>query len=511
MVIPLKPHYIGKEGDKNFKLTCISRGKPKLSVTWWQNGQEITTDNGQFRIEKRETIEDANVHVIQTTLHFEGISRHGTNSLSSQDRGRYVCVFDNGIGTGTRSETLLRIEHSPIVRHSYNRVAFDPGETAVIQCKMSAYPTPKFEWYFNNKLLDNNYYGLGDRYSTNTTELPDDIHVSTLSIRSIKESDYGDYRCRSWNSVGDDSVGQKTNIQLVKKSPPEMPTQLEVIEVLSDSVTLRWYEEFNGGFSNTEFIVTYSDGMGRWRNESCKTMNPCKITGLESRHEYSFRVLAVNPRGYSPYSDEIKVTTKVNLKDMPSAFESSFDRERNTLYFRVDQQDVQLKLVAKIEILTDISPNEWRQLTSVNIISDYEKVLLRSIPEEITDIRIVLCLQSNDSWCGYEHLVKMDSIYARESKNLSTEHLMSVILISGFCAFGVVAMLLCCCWRKKDKLMTGDDDDKKEYDQTDSDSGRNMNLNHKVTTISQPYYTGHDNKGNNYSIYLSKDTWNNIK
>jgi echinoid protein len=475
MVISMKPQFIAKEGDKNFKLTCIARGKPKPNVVWFQNDQEINVDSGQFRVEKREQIEDANVHNIQTTLHFEAMSRKGTNSISASDRGRYTCLFDNGIGKSAKSETVLRVEHSPVVRHSYNRVAYDYSETAVLQCKMSAYPAPKFEWFFRGKILDN----YSDRYNTNSSEQGDDIHVGTLSIRNTKENDYGDYTCRAFNSVGDDD--EKTIIKLVKKSAPEMPMQLEMVEVLSDSVILRWIEGFNGGFSNTEYVVTYNDGE-RWRNESCRSLNPCKITGLESRHEYQFRVLAVNPRGYSPYSEDLKVTTKVNLKDMPNAFDSFYDREKNTLVFNVEPHDVPLKLVAKIEVRNE-NNGEWRQLTTVQIISNSENVYLKSTPEEITDIRVILCLQSNDSWCGYEHLVKMDSIYARETKSLTTDHLLGVILIASVSALAVVTSILCCCWKRKDKTS------KKDYE-SDSSTGRP-----KVTTISQPFYASHDNKG----------------
>lgn len=473
MVIPMPPQFTAREGDKSFKLTCRARAKPKPTVTWWQNGREINVDSGLFRVETREHLEDADVSMIQTTLHFEAISRTPTNTLTANDRGRYVCVFDNGLGS-SKSESVLRIEHSPVVRHTYNRVAFDYSETAVLQCKMSAYPQPKFEWFFRGKLLD-----YGERYSTNITDVGDDIYVGVLSVRNTREQDYGDYTCRAWNSIGDDD--EKTIIKLVRKSAPETPGQLEVLEVLSDSVTLRWLDGFNGGFGNTEFIVSYSDGE-RWRNESCRSINPCKITGLESRKEYQFRVLAVNPRGYSPYSASVKTTTKVNLKDMPNAFDSAFDREKSTLFFRVEPH-IALKLVAKIEVRTENSP-DWKHHTTVPIISDYERVYLKSPLEEISDIRIVLCLQSNESWCGYEHLVKMDSIsYAKESKGSAADSLIAVVTISAIMAGAAAVFLVCCCWRKRDKST------KKDYEM-ESSGARS-----KVNTISPPFYPGHDNKG----------------
>lgn len=477
MTISMKPQFIVKEGETNFKLTCIGRGKPRPNVVWTHNDIEINPESGEYRIENKEQNEDADVKTIQTTLYFEAMARKGANSLTANDRGTYACHFNNDIGEPAKSETVLRVEHTPVIRHTYNRVAFDVGETAILQCKMSAYPAPKFEWFYSGKMLDSY---TSERYNTNNTELPDDIHVGTLSIRNTKESDYGDYTCRAFNSVGDDD--EKTIIKLVKKSAPETPIQLEVLEVVADSVTLRWTEGFNGGFSNTEFVVNYSDSE-KSRNESCRAINPCKITGLESRREYQFRVLAVNPRGYSQYSEPLKIVTKVNLKDMPSAFDSSYDRERNILVFRVDPHDVALRLVAKIEIRTDSADHQWSPLTTVQVLSDLENVYLKSTAEQITDIRVILCLQSNESWCGYEHLVKMDSVYTQQTKVSATDHLLSVIIASSVCAFVAVVFILCCCWKKKDKP------EKKDFESDTSNDRPNK-------TIAQNYFNSHDNKGN---------------
>ncbi|RWS14198.1 hypothetical protein B4U79_12939 [Dinothrombium tinctorium] len=475
ITIPMPPKTIRKQGDKGFSLTCRARGKPRPVVSWYHNGEEINLDNGLFRVETSETIEDANVYVLQTVLHFDSITRRD-NLLTAADRGSYMCAFDNGIGPIARAESYLKIEHSPVLMHTHKRVAFDVGEVASLQCKMSAYPEPKFEWLFKNKHLD--YFG--NRYSTNVTEQPpnSDIYVATLTILETRPSDYGDYTCRAMNSIAD---YHQTNIKLVEKSQPDSPTMLEVLEVLSDSVTLRWKEGFNGGFSNTEFIVTYYADGERWRNESCRTMNPCKITGLESRTEYRFKVLAVNPRGYSSYSEEIREVTKVNLKDMPNAYDSHFESDKNILIFNVEQNA--LKLVAKIEA-REGDNDQWSLLTTVPILNQREKVLLRPPVSVYSDMRIILCLESNDSWCGYSHLVKIDAVssYLKESKVFSFEHLMLVICVGGSLAVVVVIFLVCCCYKKKADV-------KKDYE-AESDDNRP-----KVSAISPPYYSGHDNKG----------------
>lgn len=473
----MPPSFVKKADDKSFSLTCRARGKPKPAVAWFHNGQEISVENSLYRIETRESIEDANVYVLQSVLHFETSSRNA-NAVTAMDRGRYVCRFDNQIGKPAKSESVLRVEHSPIVRHTYNKVAFDVGENATLQCKMSAFPEPKFEWSFPSKSLDN----YGRRYVQNVTDLGDDVYAGTLFIRETREDDYGDYTCRSWNTVGDDD--EKTIIKLVKKSAPDAPSHLEAIEILSDSVSIRWKEEFSGGYASTEFLISYASEDQPWRNESCRNTNPCRVTGLESRKEYRFRILAVNAGGHSPYSEELSVTTKIDLKDMPNPFDAYFNSEKNALSFRVEP--TALRLVAKIEVREGTS-DDWSQLTIVPIISEFEEIYLKPSPLGYSDMRIVLCLQSNDSWCGYEHLVKMDSLgtFLRESKSYSLEQFIMIIFVGSLAAVIVAVLFVCCsCYRKRMNI------EKKTAEH--EESGRRA----KVSTISPPYYSSHDNKGN---------------
>ncbi|GIY93158.1 hemicentin-2 [Caerostris extrusa] len=389
IIIPLRPQTIKKDKDRDYSLTCRSRGKPKPKVRWLQNGQPISEDSGLFHISTNEVVEDNNAFTVQSTLFFAGPSRR-ENGLTPGDRGRYTCEFDNGVGETARSEMMLRIEHSPVVRHTYNRVAFDVGETAVIQCKMQAYPSPQFEWFSRGRGLDE--YG---NYGTNITDLGEDIYAGVLSIRDMKEEDYGEYTCRASNQVGDD---KKTIIKLVRKGPPERPTHLELIEVSSDKVTLRWQEGFNGGFANTEFLVTYlNTETGRQMNESCRSQNICQVTGLSANTEYHFKVLAVNPRGYSHYSEEMPVTTKVNLKDMPRPSEAQYDKDTGYLTFHVELSS--LKLLAKIEA-RPVGSEVWVLQTVIQVIRPIEKVQLSPTAEGFSDVRVKLCLESNDSWCG---------------------------------------------------------------------------------------------------------------
>ncbi|KAF8792000.1 Hemicentin-1 like protein [Argiope bruennichi] len=438
IIIPLRPQTIKKDKERDYAITCRSRGKPKPKVRWLQNGQPISEDSGLFHISTSEVVEDNNAFMVQSTLAFSGPSRR-ENGLTPGDRGRYTCEFDNGVGEVARSEMMLRIEHSPVVRHTYNRVAFDVGETAVIQCKMQAYPAPQFEWSSRGRVLDE--YG---NYGTNITDLGEDIYAGVLSIRDMKEEDYGEYTCRASNQVGDD---KKTIIRLVRKGPPERPTHLELIEVSSDKVTLRWQEGFNGGFANTEFLVTYfNTETGRSMNESCRSQNLCQITGLSANTEYHFKVIAVNPRGYSPYSEDLSVTTK----DMPRPTEAQFDRDTGYLTFHVEPSS--LKLLAKIEA-RPVGTEMWVQQTVISVIRQIEKVQLSPPDEGFSDVRVKLCLESNDSWCGDAKLANPLEEELPNPKDaraaISSETLMVIVGIIGVTFLICIVLIICCCWKKK--------------------------------------------------------------
>ncbi|XP_076340244.1 cell adhesion molecule Dscam1-like isoform X1 [Tachypleus tridentatus] len=483
IIMPLRPQVIKQDGDATFSVTCKARGKPKPQVQWQKNGQEIMRENSLFYIETTEQIEDKNAYIVKSTLKFQGTGKQ-QKMISPEDRGRYSCEFENGLGEPIKSEMLLKIEHSPVVRHTYSVVAFDMGETAVLQCKMQAYPEPTFEWYFKGRKLEN--YGT---YKTNVTDIGEDIYIGTLSILDVKDTDYGDYSCQARNRVGDD---EKAFIKLAKKSPPDTPVNVSGIDVNSDRISLRWVEGFNGGFSNTEFLITYVNlKTGNTKNVSCHDQNPCQITGLQSKTDYKFKLRAVNPRGYSPYSDDIVVSTKVNMKDMPRATVAQYDRESHHVFFRVDP--TVFNLVAKVEAKQSWE-NEWHLQKTIPVEHEEMEIYLDQSGEEFYDVRIVLCLLSNESWCGDEKLAEpyVDGV----PQVLGTKPLLStaVMVVIAAVAAGVflllVVIVICCCWKKRGKKAN-----KKDYEMKGTDV--------QPKTISPPYYP--DSNGGNKNVEGNMD------
>lgn len=74
-----------------------------------------------------------------------------------------------------------------------------------LSCKVTGYPEPELDWYFNGDLISSN----DPRY--NFTRSGD---VYTLIKQSCKPGDSGMYECKAKNSVGEDHTRSAVNIRL---------------------------------------------------------------------------------------------------------------------------------------------------------------------------------------------------------------------------------------------------------------------------------------------------------
>lgn len=515
ITIQMKPEWIKKQGERGFSLTCRARGKPTPTVTWLHDGQVISSQgNEQTAMHRVDTVENVdNVHSVQSVLYFESPARRNGDELLAADHGRYQCAFSNPLSTeAVRAETYLRIEHSPVLKHLHNRVAFDLNQSAALRCEMSAYPKPSFEWYFENRLLETR----AGKYTMNVTQMQDDVYLAILMVHGLTTNDYGEYTCRAWNNVDDDD--ERTIIKLLERSEPEAPGNVQVIETGAEFAMLSWQSGFDGGYADTEYVVSYSSQdshFSRWRNESCRTVNPCKLMGLRSRTNYAFRVTAVNRRGHSLMSEEVRAQTNVSVKDIPSIVDAVFDSFHHMVSFQLDAD--QLPLIVKIEARPNTLNNSeeilsntlhsseasaWQVLLQQPIKSESEHIVYlpsasinnnpasesksSNIGQTYAEMRISLCLQFNQSLCGYQQPVKMDLIssLSRENKVYSIDQLVLLVSVGGCLALAGVLLLSVVC-KRRDRLAKK----KQEFDsESDSDSRS------KVNTLGSGFFGAHDNK-----------------
>jgi len=445
IITQLQPQIIKRAGDTGFHITCSAVGKPKPQVKWFKDGKEILDSESnmyQIATSEQETIANMAFNVL-STLKYVGPERISANQLMPTDRGHYSCQFNNEVGD---AETImfLRIEHSPDVVHQHNKVAFDLGETAIIDCRMQAFPAPRFDWSFGNSILQS------DRqfYETNTTSIGDDIYEGELRINTVVETSYGDYICKGINSMG----AKRTIIKLQPKGKPERPMNIQPVETGYHFITLGWDEGFNGGYNDTMFTIQFrlqDDEMPRY--EDCRHRNPCNITGLEQHSQYNIKVKASNILGESKYSEEISAVTKVDITQIPKPENVHFETSKNLVSFNVRNEFLPLMAMVELEN-ADGSWTHYDQLT----LGDSNLGEL-PIVSPITNARVRLCLETNELMCGpYETAQIVDVRPNLEGVSIAQPWVIGVVIfivISGL--IGTIIIVKCCCCRsmsqKKEK------------------------------------------------------------
>ena len=452
IISQLLPTIIKRAGDTGFHVTCSAVGKPKPSVRWFKDGTEIdgdTSDLYQVSLSEQETISNEAFNVL-STLKFVGPERIQKDQLMPTDRGHYTCQFENQVDR-TESTMLLRIEHQPVVRHLHNKVAADLGERASISCKMQAYPSLKFEWYKGNSLLSER-----NLYSMNTTELKDDIYEGILTIAYVEENSYDEYTCKALNSQG----AKRTIIKLQPKGKPEQPQNVKALAKGFDVITLQWDEGFNGGYEETTYNVEYKEmGGGDTKYADCRWRNPCNITGLHQHTTYQFKVKAVNIRGESNWSRDIKITTAVDVTMIPTPEDVYFETSSDSVSFVVVKYP--LPLVAKIELQNPDCTWSFHAGLGMNELP-YGHMPISGI---VTGLRVKVCLGENvsdEELCGpyaEAELVEVTPTSPYRSSSFPKEAFIVIALVVAAIAIGLICLVVkcCCCSPAKPKKLTKDD------------------------------------------------------
>ena len=147
--------------------------------------------------------------------------------------------------------SCYRVEHAPVISEdvSDEKVAADTGESVTMQCGARSYPAPVFTWSHGGNVVSS----LGRIMTQRVRHVSETEHVTSLTITSVKSSHYGEFKCHVSNSMGD-SVH---TVKLVKKSKPDAPSEVSSIRATSDSILVKWKENFTGGLRNVTFKLQY--------------------------------------------------------------------------------------------------------------------------------------------------------------------------------------------------------------------------------------------------------------
>ena len=439
IITHLKPTIVKRTGDAGFQITCSAVGKPKPNIRWYKDGEEIIdSESNMYHIVKQEQETMSNMaYNVLSTLKYVGRDRISDTHLMHTDRGHYTCQFDNEVA---KAETtmFLRIEHSPVVVHQHNKVAYDIGDTAFISCKMQAYPRPTFDWTFGNSLLQND----PKFYSSNITALDNDVYEGILRIHKVTDLSYGDYNCKGTNAIGN----KRTIIKLTKRGKPERPTNVRPVAREYNSILVGWDNGFNGGYNDTEYTIQYSKhAHSSPEYKECHQSNPCDLTGLDQFSQYHIKVKASNKHGESKYSKEVSIITKVDVTQIPKPENVHFEKTTNMVSFHV--RSGFLPLFAQIELKTSDGlwvPHHVLELGDATMGE-------MKIKAPVTKLRVKLCLETNDLLCGkYSHAKMVDVLPSAMRGALGKPWVIAVVIVTVLAGLvAIILMLKCCCCKSR--------------------------------------------------------------
>ena len=181
-------------GD-TFTLSCNASGVPEPKISWRRENNGLLPTGG--------TVSKGNTITIY--------------NATKDDRGVYYCIADNGVGRAAKRSIGVEIEFAPQVSLLRARYQQALGYAAELHCSIEASPAPDISWLkdgyqINSPTLASNYPGQSDStgsltpaYHISTSSNSHDFFQSTLRIRRVEQRDYGTYRCRAINKLGDRS------------------------------------------------------------------------------------------------------------------------------------------------------------------------------------------------------------------------------------------------------------------------------------------------------------------
>nr|XP_022323489.1 hemicentin-1-like isoform X2 [Crassostrea virginica] len=277
-----KPLTIVNESER-VELTRSIFSNPLSNVSWY-DGEDIL---------KNETSVNT-THII-------------IEKVKCTDTKNFTLVASNAKEWNATSlvELIVNCKPMPDINNITLGVSQDTGfafSTTVI-----AYPQPRHVLLFGNSTNNN---GVWYRITVNAVN----NFTVYLNKTTVKQADYGTYYLNITNSFG----GSTIYVNVVRQREPTSP-RIGKASCNDNSAKIEWISSFNGGDSQTFFVLGLIGRHEVTRSEAIKDRGENKIhntdlLNLQPLTKYVFYVVAKNEHGNSS-SDEIECTTLEEIND----------------------------------------------------------------------------------------------------------------------------------------------------------------------------------------------------
>ncbi|XP_050739672.1 protein amalgam-like isoform X2 [Eriocheir sinensis] len=186
-------------------LECGGDGNPPAVITWTRQQGHLPSGN---------------------RLH-EGHSITLTNADHDVE-GTYICTASNGLGQPSSLEMLVEIQYPPDVSIEESLIHTGVGRYVELVCRVHGRPAPSVTWLKSGRTLTSSHYVASH----------DGLHRYSLTIKQVKEDDFGEYTCMAESTLGSTNSSLRLTglprVPLVTSSPAGRE---------KTSYTLRWEAE----------------------------------------------------------------------------------------------------------------------------------------------------------------------------------------------------------------------------------------------------------------------------
>lgn len=299
-------------------LKCVLEfGEPVAEVKWFKGPKEIKK-NQKYTMNIEDKVASL---IIQET--------------EPQDAGVYRCQAINPLGQ-CQTEATLAVHTHPKLEYENKLKAkqlVKVGQSISLQVNISGIPNPTVQWAQNGTVIEKS-----PKISIETTDV-----FSMLTVKNASLDDTGVYSITAENVVGK----AQAEFDVAIRDKPGKPNNLQVMEVMKESVVLSWQPPTNTGGSD---IIGYTvEKRDAKRNTWAQVANidsettTYAVQKLIEGNEYFFRVSAKNDMGTGESAEIDRGTVAKCPYDVPGAPRNLQPTEVNkssvTLTWEVPEQD----------------------------------------------------------------------------------------------------------------------------------------------------------------------------
>ncbi|RZF32964.1 hypothetical protein LSTR_LSTR000834 [Laodelphax striatellus] len=295
LVIRVAPSWITEPQDISVlfqhpaAIHCQATGFPKPKITWMKLRSEDSNDFVQ----------------VEEILGMR-VSANGTLLIRSTEpshEGSYSCQAANGVGSVLKKNIFVNINVPAYFKQRVVNQSGVAGDDIVVSCDAEGDRPLRLSWSSTPPLQ------LPQPHNRQTAN----GQASDLHLRSLTRQDAGAYYCVASNQFGQDNMV----IHLAVREPPEAPSRVEVVEVGSRWLSMRWASPNPGVSPVTQYIVQFQeDSSLQWNNVTVSgNIHSTKLNALSPATVYTVRLVAVNEVGAGLPSH---TTHAVTLQEVPS-------------------------------------------------------------------------------------------------------------------------------------------------------------------------------------------------